>query len=89
MNHSRIPQEHQILLRVHPRLRPRRDLGHLIQLLGREMGSIRDRAKMGDEGSIDITDGRPVDAVEELGGLRHPRDQGVETYGMSFELVDR
>lgn len=70
---SRITQKGQVFRSTVPRLSGSREVGHLVQVLGREVGRIGHRPEVRYEGRIDVSDGVPVDTVEE---------------GVSLDLVD-
>jgi hypothetical protein len=42
-------------------------VGNTVEVFGREVGGIGHRAEMRHEGSVDVSDGGPINAVEELG----------------------
>lgn len=62
----RIAQESKIFLGVIASIRSDRDVVCLINLVGGKVGGIGNRPKVRDKGSVDISDGSPVDSKEEL-----------------------
>ena len=59
-----VSKERQILACV-VRICIRRLVGHLLQLIGREVGRIGDGAQVRNEWCIDLSDSHPVNTVEE------------------------
>jgi hypothetical protein len=73
LRHSRVTQKGQVFGSTVSGLSRSREVGHLVQVLGREVGRIGHRPEVRYEGGVDVPDGVPVDAVKE---------------GVSLDLVD-
>lgn len=84
--HPRVPQEREVLLRVLPALRHRLLSLRLIDLVRGEVGRVRPASQVRHEGRIDIADGGPVDAVEELASATVTTGR-TPAHGMSFQLL--
>lgn len=59
-----IPEEREVLARAGS-VSTDGFVRYLLELVRREVGRVRDRAKAGNERSVDVSDARPVDSVEE------------------------